>query len=386
MTQPLPSVQSRYDALVAAGTIEADPAQMALVAELDRLATRLGERRPRTSGVLSWLMGSRDEPPPKGFYIWGAVGRGKTMLMDLFYDSLDVAAKQRSHFHSYMADVHGRIHAWRQKLKAGEVTGDDPIRPVAAELAAEAQVLCFDEFAVTDIADAMILGRLFTAMFAEGTVVVATSNVPPSGLYKDGLNRALFVPFVRLLEERTEVFELGSRTDYRMEKLGDASVYFSPPDRAAMDALFRRMTGGAPATPATLRVLGHPVEVPLQAMGVARFRFEELCGRPLAAPDYLALARTFHTVFLDDVPRLTEERRNEARRLITLVDVFYERHVKLVVSAQAVPAELYGPGTKPESFEFARTVSRLFEMGSRDYLAASRPDATSGNATGLVET
>lgn len=393
MSDPaLASVRSRYDALAAGGTIEADPAQLALVERLDALAAALAERgRARPAGRFGWLLGQKPEPPPKGLYIWGAVGRGKTMLMDLFFEGLPVQAKRRAHFHVFMADAHARIHAWRQALKAGTVAGDDPIKPVATALAEEAQVLCFDEFAVTDIADAMILGRLFTALFAQGVVVVATSNVPPDGLYKDGLNRALFLPFIGLLRERVDVERLDSRTDFRLEKIGDAPVYFTPGDAAArvrMDELFARLTGGAPAKPATLTVLGHPVDVPRQAMGVARFDFADLCAKPLAASDYIAIAQGFHTVFLDGIPRLVADRRNEARRFITAIDVFYERNVRLIASAEKGPDEIYGGETGAETFEFARTASRLHEMASREYLARPRgPEGTaSGASTGLVET
>ncbi len=391
MTDNSHPVRSRYDALVASGAIEPDSAQTELIGRLDSLAAELADRgKARRSGPLGWLLGgSSRDPAPRGVYIWGAVGRGKTMLMDLFFEGLAVETKRRAHFHAYMAEVHARIHAWRQELRAGTVSGDDPIRPVAATLAAEASVLCFDEFAVTDIADAMILGRLFTALFAEGVVVVATSNVPPDGLYREGLNRALFVPFIRLLEDRTEALRLEARTDFRMEKIGDSPVFFSPADAAArteMDALFRRLTGGAAAGPATLTVLGHPVAIPAQAMGVARFGFADLCSRPLAASDYLAIARAYHTVLIDGIPRLHPDQRNEARRFITLIDVFYERHVRLIASADAAPAELYAAERGAETFEFARTASRLHEMGSRDYLATAPTPQASGNTTGLVET
>jgi cell division protein ZapE len=384
-------VRARYEALVAAGAIERDPAQLALVEKLDDLATAMAARRRRKSGTLAWLLPKRAAPLPNGLYIWGSVGRGKTMLMDLFFEGLSVRRKRRAHFHAYMADVHERIHDWRQRLKRGEVTGDDPIRPVAESLAAEARVLCFDEFAVVDIADAMILGRLFTALFELGVVVVATSNVPPDDLYKGGLNRTLFVPFIALLKERTEVVHLGARTDFRLEKFGDSPVYFTPADdnaRRALDELFARLTRGAIAKPAKLKVHGRPVDVPMQAMGVARFAYPGLCKRPLGAADYIAIARAYHTVVLDGVPALTPAQRDEARRLITLIDIFYERKVKLILSAETEPQGLFHAETGAEAFEFARTVSRLAEMRSRDYLALPRgeSDQVTGNVTGLVDT
>jgi cell division protein ZapE len=393
-------VGSRYDALVAAGTIERDPAQAGLVARLDGLTRALHDHRmilhhgrPLTkSAAFGWLFGARQPPPaPRGLYIWGSVGRGKTMLMDLFYESLAVRRKRRAHFHAYMADVHERIHAWRQKLKRSEVKGDDPIRPVAAELAGEAWVLCFDEFAVTDIADAMILARLFKALFEHGVVVVATSNVEPDRLYEGGLNRALFLPFVALLKERMELATLDARTDYRLEKIGGSPVYFVPADesaRLALDDLFHRLTGGAEPRPVQLSVQGHTVPVPEQAMGVARLSYADACQRPLGATDYIALARSFHTVLVDGIRVIPPDRRDEAKRFITMVDVFYERHVKLIASAEAEPNDLYHAETGREAFEFDRTVSRLIEMRSREYLALprGRGHQISGNITGLVET
>ena len=394
-------VRSRYEALVAAGTIERDPAQAALVAKMDALVAALNDQRlvlrherqaAKKSGALGWLLG-KPEPveAPKGLYIWGGVGRGKTMLMDLFFENLTVPRKRRVHFHAYMADVHARIHDWRQKLKRGEVKGDDPIRPVAAALAEEAWVLCFDEFAVTDIADAMILGRLFTALFEHGIVVVATSNVEPSRLYEGGLNRALFLPFIALIEQRMEVARLDARTDFRLEKLSGSPVYFVPADetaRRALDDIFDRLTGRADPKPVRLMVHGHPVDVPAQAMGVARLSYADACRRALGASDYIALARSYHTVLLEGVPVIPSDRRDEAKRFITMVDVFYERHVKLIVSADAEPPDLYGAETGHEAFEFARTVSRLIEMRSREYLALprGRGHQVTGNTTGLVET
>jgi cell division protein ZapE len=386
-------VAARYQALVARGTIERDPAQLEVVTKLDGLLAALqGHRMARKSSPLGWLLG-RKAPgaPPRGLYIHGAVGRGKTMLMDLFHEAAPAGGKRRVHFHVFMGDVHERIHRWRQMLKAGEVAGDDPIAPVAASLAKEAKLLCFDEFAVTDIADAMILGRLFTALFEHGVVVVATSNVPPDDLYRDGLNRALFLPFIALVKERMEVARLEARTDYRLEKIGESPVYYVPADQAArrsMDAMFARFTGNADAKPVRLMVLGHPVDVPAQAMGVARLSYADACRRPLGAADYLALARAYHTILLEGVPVIPPDRRDEAKRLIMLVDVFYERRVKLIVSADAEPGDLYQAETGHEAFEFARTVSRLAEMRSREYLALprGRGHQVSGNTTGLVET
>jgi cell division protein ZapE len=386
-------VSARYNALVAKGTIERDPAQRATIAKLDALVAALEQHRlAKKSSALGWLFGQRTPAEtPRGLYIWGSVGRGKTMLMDLFYEAALPASKRRTHFHMFMADVHERIHAYRQKLKRGEIRGDDPIAPVAAELAEEAKLLCFDEFAVNDIADAMILGRLFKALFEHGVVVVSTSNLAPDDQYRDGLNRTLFLPFIALIKERMEVVHLEARTDYRLEKIGDSPVYYVPADEAAeraMEWMFARLTGGVEPRFVRLMVHGHPVDVPAQAMGVARLAYDDLCRRPLGAADYLALARSFHTILLEGVPVIPSERRDEAKRFITLIDVLYERRVKLIVSADAEPAGLYKAETGREAFEFARTASRLAEMRSREYLARprGRGGEVTGNITGIVET
>ncbi len=385
-------VSARYKALVDGGTLERDPGQLAAVATLDRLVAALEQSRlARKSSALGWLFGQREPAQsPRGVSLWGSVGRGKTMLMDLFYDAAG-GPKRRTHFHIFMADVHERIHEHRQKLKRGEVKGDDPIAPVAGALAEEATLLCFDEFAITDIADAMILGRLFKALFEHGVVVVATTNLPPDDQYRGGLNRTLFLPFIAMIKERMEVVHLQARTDYRLEKIGDSPVYYVPADdnaRRAMDDMFARLTGGGAARPVRLMVHGHAVDVPAQAMGVARLSYDNLCRRPLGASDYLALARSFHTILLEGVPVIPAERRDEAKRFITLVDVLYERRVKLIVSADAEPQGLYRAETGHEAFEFARTVSRLAEMRSRDYLAMprGRGGEVTGNITGIVET
>jgi cell division protein ZapE len=387
------SLAARYDALARSGAIERDPAQLALIARLDQLAAELAEHRlARKSSALGWLFGRKQPEPIRGLYVWGQVGRGKTMLMDLFFEGLAVRRKRRVHFHAFMADVHERIHAWRQKLKQGAVKGDDPIRPVAEALADEAWVLCFDEFTVTDIADAMILGRLFTALFERGVVVVATSNVEPDRLYEGGLNRTLFLPFIALLEERMAVVQLDARTDFRLEKLAGASVYHVPADvaaRRALDLAFKRLTGLDRGEPVMIRVKGHDVSVPQAAGGVARFTFAELCDRPLGASDYLALARDFHTIIVDGIPAMDLARRNEAKRFITLIDALYDSRVKLLASAEVEAPQIYEAETGREAFEFDRTVSRLIEMRSTEYLSLphGRPDsAGSGDTAGLVET
>ncbi len=368
------ALPDRYDALVAAGEIGRDPAQEAVLARLEDLRQALATYR--NGGKLSpldWLRRRREEAAPlKGLYIYGSVGRGKTMLMDLFFAAAPVERKRRAHFHEFMLDVHERVHAYRQKLKRGEIVGQDPIALVAADLGKECALLCFDEFHVTDIADAMILGRLFTQLFAAGLVVVATSNVAPDELYREGLNRALFVPFIALLQSRVDVVRLDARTDFRLEKLAGAPVWHMPADAAAdaaMDKAWRRLSGSDDGAPLELAMKGRTIHVPRAAMGVARFGFKDICGVPLAAADYLKIAHDFHTVLIDRIPVLDYARRNEAKRFIILVDTLYDHAVKLVASAAAEPADLYKAEQGFEAFEFDRTVSRLIEMRSDDYLA-----------------
>jgi cell division protein ZapE len=390
-----PSLIDRYQARVGAGHLEADPAQIAVLRRLDALCTEMRERSlARKGSALGWMFRSKADarPPLRGLYIWGEVGRGKTMLMDLFHEAAPVTAKRRAHFHVFMADVHARIHEWRQRLKRGEVKEADPIPPVAAAIAEEAKLISFDEFAVTDIADAMILGRLFTALFGLGVTVVATSNVAPDRLYEGGLNRALFLPFIALLKQHCEVLKLEARTDFRLEKLAGQPVYHAPADdraRAALDRAFLSLTGKAQGEPVTLDVLGHEFIVPQAVDGVARSDFASLCARPYAAQDYIALARRFHTLVLDDIPQMGFASRNETRRFILLVDALYENHVKLVASAASAPQALHAAEEGYEAFAFDRTVSRLIEMGAESYLALphGRADsAASGDTTGLVET
>ncbi|MCX7296768.1 MAG: cell division protein ZapE [Hyphomicrobiales bacterium] len=384
---------SRYAALVDAGKIEADPGQAVLVASLAALERRLEEHRlARKSSSLGWLFAKREKagPPLKGLYVYGEVGRGKTMLMDLFFEASAVERKRRAHFHEFMADVHERVHAYRHEIKSGTLPDQDPIQRAAAAIAGETQLLCFDEFHVTDIADAMILGRLFTRLFELGVIMVATSNIAPGGLYKDGLNRALFLPFLKLLERHCDVVRLDARTDFRLEKLTGVAAWYVPPDakaKAALDDAWQRLVGVAEGAPHELVVKGHIVKVPKAAMGVARFSFAELCAQPLAASDYLKIAHEFHTLIVDDIPVMDFARRNEAKRFIILVDTLYDNAVKMLASAEAPPERLYTGTEGYEANEFKRTASRLFEMRSQSYLGLPHgPRTAEGWSDKIVET
>lgn len=351
----------RYRDLVSAGTIEPDAAQYAAAERLDVLAQELGRWRPRR-GLLR-LISSANGKPPRGIYIHGAVGRGKTMLMDLFHASVAFEPKRRVHFHAFMADVHERL------ARARQTEPGDPIPGVARQIAAEAQLLCFDELHVTDIADAMILGRLFRVIFENGVVVVATSNSPPQELYRNGLNRQLFLPFIDLIEDYMDVLELAAAKDFRLEKLGGSRLYFTPADEAAraeLDKIWLRLTGTPKGELMDIQVKGRTLRVQQAAMGVARFGFADLCEKPLGAADYLHVARTFHTLILERIPVLGPHRRNEARRFINLIDTLYDNRVCLVASAEAEPEHLYVRGDGADLF--ARTVSRLMEMRSEAYL------------------
>jgi cell division protein ZapE len=368
------SISSRYADLIATGEIERDPAQEAVIGKLAEIETRLHEQAlARKSSALGWLFGRREKAASvRGLYIHGDVGRGKTMLMDLFFATSTVPRKRRAHFHEFMQDVHERVHAFRHQLKYGEIAGDDPVRLTADSLADEASLLCFDEFHVNDIADAMILGRLFAHLFERGVVVVATSNVAPDDLYKEGLNRGLFVPFIEQLKQRLETVRLDARTDFRLEKLGAAAVWHVPADdkaRSALDATWRTLTAGEPTLPRDLRVRGRVLHVPYAARGVARFSFAELCGAPTGAADFIRIAREFHTLLLDEIPVMGFEQRNEAKRFVTLVDTLYDSAVKLAATADAEPNALYLATEGIEALEFKRTVSRLIEMRSESYLS-----------------
>ena len=350
-----------YRALLADGVIEADPAQAQVAASLQELARQLRSWH-RRDGLAALIRGS--EPAPKGRYIFGPVGRGKTMLMDLFFRATTFRPKRRLHFHEFMAEVHDRIGEARKTVPG------DPIPHVAKAIASRTALLCFDELHVTDIADAMILGRLFRGLLEAQVVVVATSNVPPEELYKNGLNRALFLPFIDLLGEHMQVEELQAAKDFRLDKLAGKPLYFTPADaraKAEMDRLWVELTGGHPGAPAVLDVKGHKVRVPLASMGVARFTFAELCDVPLGANDFLHLAHAFHAVLIDAIPLLAAAPRDVTRRFINLIDTLYDNRVCLVASAAAEPQDLYPAGSMQYLFE--RTASRLIEMRSESYLA-----------------
>jgi cell division protein ZapE len=389
------SVSELYEALIAANKIERDPAQELLLAQLTTLEERVAaHRRERRSRPVGWLFGTRDHVDgAKGIYIYGDVGRGKTMMMDLFFEASPVVRKRRAHFHEFMVGVHERVREFRNKLKTGELADDeDPLRLTAAEIAEESWLLCFDEFHVTDIADAMILGRLFTRLFELGVVVVVTSNVAPQELYRGGLNRALFLPFIAMLEERLELLALDARTDFRLEKLAGRRVWHVPADdaaSAALDDAWRRLVGSSSGVPQELAVKGRRLRVPRAAMGVARFFFHDLCEQPLAAADYLRVAHEFHTVIIDRIPVMGFDERNAAKRFIILVDTLYDHAVKLVASAAAEAEALYTASDGFEASEFKRTASRLIEMRSQSYLAlphGRRDSAASGSSNGIVET
>ncbi len=348
------SLRTKFDQMIADGTLHHDAAQEALMPEFDRIRDAL--LQPVKKGLF------RKAPePPKGLYLWGGVGRGKSMLMDMFVNSLDGIPARRVHFHAFMQEIHGAMHEVRK-------TGvDDAIAPIAKDISNSVRLLAFDEMQITDITDAMIVGRLFEALFADGVVIITTSNRIPDDLYKHGLNRDLFVPFIELIKEKMVVHELASPTDYRQDRLSGSPVYFTPVDaesRAAMDAVWHDLTGGEAGT-LTLRVKGRDVVLPMFRSGVGRARFHALCGQPLGAADYLAIADAVKVLMLDDIPSLGRTNFNEAKRFVTLIDALYEARVRLICSAAAKPEMLYleGEGT----FEFERTASRLREMQSDDW-------------------
>jgi cell division protein ZapE len=393
LSAPPASFHAHYQALVSSGAIEADAAQGEAAEAFANLEQRLAGYKPvRKQRLLGRLFADKNGPPPRGLYIYGDVGRGKTMLMDLFFQHNPVLHKRRAHFHEFMAEVHERIYGFRQNIARGEIADGDVIALTAASIFDEAWLLCFDEFHVTDIADAMILGRLFSKLFELGTVVVATSNVAPEDLYKGGLNRALFLPFIAQIEAHMDVLRLDARTDFRLEKLAGVKMWLVPADaraEAELDRAWANMTGNAKCKPRDISIKGRILHVPCSADGVARFSFADLCEKPLAASDYLRLARDYHTIMIDRIPVLDYAERNAAKRFIALIDTLYDNAVKLMASAEADPMSLYLATEGDESAEFKRTSSRLIEMSSKSYLAlphGHRDSAASGSSRGLVET
>jgi cell division protein ZapE len=361
-------VAERYRTLVGAGELRHDPDQEQAVAVLDRIAAQMGSAAKK--GRWAWLLG-KPSPAPRGAYLWGGVGRGKSMLMDLAFEAIPAQPKRRVHFHEFMIEVHERLRSERTREEG------DPIPPVARAIASEARLLAFDEMVINNAADAMILSRLFAQLLEAGVTVVTTSNRPPRDLYLGGLNRELFLPFIALVERELDVVPLNGPVDYRLQRLGGFPTWYVPNGPEATEALsaaFFRLTDFSVEDRAKVPGEDIPVQgarmlhVPKSLKGVAVFSFRRLCGEARGAADYLAVARRYHTVILVGIPVLGPERRNEAARFVTLIDALYEHKVKLLAAADAAPGELYPAGDG--AFEFQRTVSRLMEMQSRDYLAA----------------
>jgi len=349
-----------YEAKTAADTLRSDPAQHAILPKLEALRAWIEAHPQQRAGLLGGLF-ARPEPPPQGLYLWGGVGRGKSMLMDMFYAATDIPRKRRVHFHAFMQEVQAGLQAARK-------TGvQDALAPVAEGLIRDLRLLAFDEMQIADIADAMIVGRLFEKLFAAGVVVVTTSNRPPQDLYKDGLNRVLFLPFIDMLEARMEVWELESPTDYRQHRLTGTQVYFYPAGKhlATLDAIWNDLTGGAGGEALQLPVNGRMTELPRFANGVGRASFWELCARPLGPADYLAIARAVRVLLVEDIPQLSASNYNEAKRFVTMIDALYEARVRLVCTAADAPERLYIEGSG--AFEFERTASRLREMEGADW-------------------
>ena len=355
------SLIQAYDHLVETGALRPDAAQRGAMRLFDPILAYLAKPAPKASGLRGLLGRKKPEPPPC-LYLWGGVGRGKSMLMDLFVAHAGDVPKRRVHFHAFMQEIHAGLHAARQRGI------EDALAPVADKVAADVRLLAFDEMQITDITDAMLVGRLFERLMAAGVAIVTTSNRVPDDLYKDGLNRALFLPFIEMIKARMVVHELVSETDYRQQRLAGAQVYFTPAGaqaRAEMARIWDELTGHDPGTPLRLQMKGREIVVPKAHNGVGRATFWDLCGQPLGPGDYLAIAQALRVLMLDDIPYLSASNYNEAKRFVTLIDALYEARVRLIASAVAEPERLYTEGAG--SFEFERTASRLREMQGADW-------------------
>lgn len=349
-----------YNARIAKGELREDVDQLQTLQALQNLAEAIEGYKPKSKWLMSGLFGVQ-APRPKGLYIYGGVGRGKSMLMDLFFDASPIKRKRRVHFHAFMQEVHEQLHKVRQSGV------DDAIRPVAEKIISEASLLCFDEMQITDITDAMIVGRLFQFLFDSGVIVVTTSNRHPDELYKSGLNRNLFLPFIELIKERLVIHNLDSSTDHRQNRLSGQQRYFHPLNdetRSSIDTLWASLADGKDE-PITLHQKKRQIVLPYHHNGVARASFADLCEKPLGPSDYLLIASSFRLLMITDVPVLGRGNNNEAKRFVTLIDALYEAKIRVIISADAEPEDLYPSGSG--SFEFERTASRLREIQSDDW-------------------
>lgn len=362
------SISSCYENLVEQNLISGDKEQTLVVKKLDTLKIKLEKQHKKSKKpFLSGLLSRKNYV--KGIYIYGDVGRGKSMLMDLFFDNITITKKRRVHFHAFMLEVHSHLYKWRHENK-NNPKALYPMPSLAKEIAEKTSLLCFDELQVNDITDAMILGRLFHYLFEEGITVIATSNRHPDDLYKDGLQRENFLPFIDILKEKVEILELNAKKDYRLDHLKSlTTVYYTPLGKKADKFLkdtFKELTNDADPTATEIRINSRTLKIQKSHGDVAWVSFSELCETPLGSGDYIQLAKEFSTIILSDIPKLTRENRNEAKRFVTLIDELYEHKVKLVCSAECTPENIYEEGD--ESFEFKRTISRLHEMQSEQYI------------------